>query len=810
MIKNYLKVAWRNLKRQAFFTFLNLSGLAIGIGGVLLIGLYIRDEFSYDKMYEDAEHIYRINVDVKFGGALVNLAESCAPMAETLLNDFPYFEETTRLRNWGAWMLRRPDQTDNIRESQILFADANFFDLFGIPFVQGDVKTALASPHTMVITESVAKKHFGYTSALNQTIMVNDEVAYKVSGVIKDIPNNTFLENRTIFVSMLDHEESRDGAWGNYNFPTYVRLKPGVKEEDFQNALNSLLGRYVIPWAQAYFPGITEEQFLASGNSIQFSYMPVTDIHLYSKQDPELSPVGDIKNIYILSAIGIFLILLASINFMNLSTAYSLKRSREVGIRKALGSEKSGLIWQFLTESNLISFGATMVGIILAAILLPLFNDLANKSMSFPWLDFRFWGLAIVFSLILGFFSGSYPAFFLSAFMPAKVLKGNGERSTGGGKVRNGLVVFQFATSVFLMVSTLVVFRQINYIKTKDLGFHKEQVLVIDEIYSMGNARNTFKEEVMKLPLVQNASLSSYLPTPSSRSSGSMMVEGKMSQEDAINLQQWEVDYDYISVLGLEMVAGRDFDRNFLSDSSALIVNESALKLLHMDAEQALGTRIVDEFNDSGERLLTIIGVVKDFHFQSLRDNIGGLSMKLARNPGSMVVKLQAGDFKSTIDQINQIFKKHAVGQPFNYYFMDDAFNRTFQAEQRLGRIFVVFTILSIIIACLGLFGLAAFNAERRIKEIGVRKVLGASISQIVARLSLDFLKLVGLAVLIAVPLSWYAMHKWLEDFTYRTSLSFWIFIAAAGGAVVISILTISFQSIKAALVNPVQSLKSE
>lgn len=810
MINNYLKIAWRNLKKQPFFTFLNITGLTVGVTGVILIGLYIRDEFSYDTMFKDASHIYRINANVKFGGGNENLAECSSPVAETLLKDFPHVEATTRLRNWGVWMFRREDKVDNIKESNIIFADYNFFDFFGIRFLEGDAATALKEPHTLVITTSVAQKHFGNESALNKILMVNDQTSYKVTGVIDDLPRNSFLQNRTVFVTMEDNEESKEGKWGNFNFPTYVRLKDGSDTDDLQTALNTLLGKYIIPWAQNIYPGITEEQFIASGNAVNFSPMPITDVHLYSKQSPELSPVSDIKNIYILGAIGLFLILLASINFMNLSTAYSLKRSKEVGIRKALGSEKKSLIGQFLTESVLITSFAVGFSVLLAALLLPFFNELADKQMSFPIADFKFWLSIFGFTLILGIFSGSYPAFFISGFIPVKVLKGSGEKSLGGGKVRNGLVVFQFATSVFLIVSTLVVFRQLNYIKSKDLGFEKEQILVIDDIYSLEEKRQTLKSEVKQFPFVQTASLSSYLPTPSARSSGTLMIEGKTNQEDAINAQQWEVDFDYISTLGLEMVAGRAFDPAFASDSTAMVVNESTLKLMGLDAESAIGVRMVNEFNENAAAFYTIVGVVKDFHYQSLRDHIGALTMTIARDPGSLLVKLKPGQFEQGIQQIKGVWQNLAVGQPFNYYFLDDAFNNSYRAEQRLGKIFVVFTILSLIIACLGLFGLAAFNAEKRIKEIGVRKVLGASVGQIVTTLSLDFMKLVFVSVLIAAPLSWYAMSKWLEGFTYRTSISIWVFGIAAGVALLISLATVSFQSIKAAVVNPVKSLRSE
>ena len=811
MIKNYLKIAWRNLKKQPFFTFLNVTGLAIGMTGALLIGLYIHDELSYDTMFADAEHIYRINVDVKFGGAEENLAEGPAPLAATLKQDYPVIEDVTRLRAWGSWMLRKAEADENVKEDNITFADANFFDLFGIPFLAGDATTALKEPNTLVLTQQLAVKHFGKTDVVGQSLLINDTDVYRITGVIEDMPKNSMFQNRSLFISMLNQEESKSDSWGNHNFPTFVKLKSGAKKEDLQLVLDQLLGKYVIPWAQVVFPGMTQEQFEAAGNYLNYSFMPITDVHLYSHQSPELSPTGDINNIYILGAIGLFLILLASVNFMNLSTAYSLKRAKEVGIRKTLGSEREGLIAQFLTESGMVSFIALLIAIVLTFILLPFFNNLSGKTLSIPFLSPLFWTLICVLSLVLGLLSGSYPAFFLSRFLPARVLKGGGEKSVGGGKIRNTLVVFQFATSVFLMVCTLVVYQQINYIRNKDVGFQKEQMLVINDLYNFPGSKETFKKEVRNLPLVDEASLSSYLPTPSSRSSGTLMIKGRGSTDDAINAQQWEVDFDYIQTLGLQMVAGRNFDPSLASDSSAIVINESTVKLLNTNNPgEVIGKQLTDDFSQEEVKTYTIIGVVKDFNYQSLREGIGALALKIGSNPGKLLVRLQPGDFSKTINDVKSLWTTMAKGQPFNYYFMDDSFIETYEAEQKLGRIFISFTILSIIIACLGLFGLAAFNAEKRVKEIGVRKVMGASVFQLVTHLSFDFLKLVSLGIIVALPVGWVAMNKWLEDFSFRTDISVWIFVFAAGISVLISLLTVSYQSIKAAVVNPVKSLRSE
>lgn len=811
MFKNHLKIAWRSLKKQPFFTFLNTFGLAIGMAGGLLISLYIYDELSFDKMFVDANRIHRVNADIKFGGEDRKFAVTPAPMAETVDNDFSEVELVTRFRTRGSALVRKTGSEVNVKELQTTFADSTFFEMFGIALITGDKNTALKAPNTLVMTKTAAEKHFGIKDAIGQSLLLNNSETFTVTGVIDDLPKNSFLRDYSIFMAMAGYEDSRVVNWASNNYQTFIKLIPAANIGDIQQPLQNFLGKYVIPGVQHYLPGITEEQFKAAGNHLIYSTIPLTDIHLRSDRVAEISGNNDIKSIYILSFIAIFLIVLACVNFMNLSTAQSLKRAKEVGIRKTLGSNRNDLIRQFLVESGLVAFGSLLLAVLTAILVLPYFNDLADKDISIPYSNPLFWLSLLLGGLVLGLFSGSYPAFFMSKFIPVKVLKGVGGNSLGGGNIRNGLVIFQFAISVFLIIGTLVVYQQLSYIQNKELGFSKDQVLIVNDVFTIGEKMSSFKEEVKKLGFVKNATLSSYYPTPSNRSDSTFAPEeGATDQENALSMQTWGVDYDYVATMDFKIIAGRDFDRSFKSDSTSIIINESAVATIGVSPNEAIGKRYTPDMGAENPDYYNIIGVVKDFHFSPFREDIEALSLHLTERAGSMAIKLEAGSFKNAITSIEGIWNTLAPGQPFDYYFMEDSFNDTYKAEQRLSRIFFIFTTLSILIACLGLFGLAAFNAEKRTKEIGIRKVLGASVGQISYKLSIDFLKLVFISILVSLPIGWYAMNKWLEDFSYRIEIGWWVFALAALLAVSIAIATVSYQSIKAAIVNPIKSLRTE
>lgn len=781
------------------------------MAGALLISLYIYDELTYDTMFKDADRIYRINADIKFGGDARKYAVSPAPMADALQSDFSEIEVVTRFRTRGSALVRKADAEANVKEEQTTFVDATFFEMFGIELLAGDPTTALKNPNSIVMTRTAAEKHFGVTNAVGQDLILNNEEPFTVTGVIEDLPNNSFLRDYSLFEAMAGNEDAQTVNWGSNNYQTFFKLIPSADVESIKEPLQGFLGKYLIPWAQSFMPGITEEQFAAAGNYLIYSTIPLTDIHLSSNLVAEMSSNNDMQSIYILSFIAVFLVVLASVNFMNLSTAQSLKRAKEVGVRKTLGSNKRDLVRQFLVESGLISFISLLLALVLAVSALPFFNELADKDISLPFLSPFFWLILFGGVIVLGLFSGSYPAFFMSRFIPVNVLKGGGQSSVGGGKIRNSLVVFQFAISVFLIISTLVVYQQLKYIQSKDLGFSKDQVLVVNDVYTAGSKANSFKEQVKQLSFVKNATLSSFFPTPSSRSDSTFVPEeGLTDQENAVSMQTWGVDYDYVPTMGFEFVTGRNFDENFGNDSTAIIVNETAVKVMKLTPETALGERYSPDFNAENPEFFTIIGVVKDFHFESMKEEIDALSLRLANNAYAMAIKIEAGNFENAVSKIENVWNNIVPGEPFNYYFMDDSFNDSYQSERRLGNIFVIFTVLSIIIACLGLFGLAAFNAEKRVKEIGVRKVLGASVTQISVKLTMDFLKLVGVAILISLPLGWYAMDKWLEDFSYKIDIPWWVFALAALLAISVAVITVSYQSIKASIVNPVKSLRTE
>ncbi len=808
MLKNYLKIAFRNLWKRKGFSAINIIGLAIGLATCLLIMLFVLDELSYDRFNKKADRIYRVDGDIKFGGNHFILAVAPDPMGPTLKKDFPQVEQYVRFRSNGGFVVKKGNE--NVQENNVVYADSTLFDIFTLPMVDGNAATALRQPNTVVITETVARKYFNTSNAAGKTFIINNRHNYTVTGVIKDIPSPSHF-NFDFFVSMASLEESRKNNWVSNNFNTYIVLREGADPKKLEAQFDALVEKYVGPQVKALM-SIDMNEFRKSGNYQRHLLTPLTNIHLHSNKVAELGVNSSIQYVYIFSAIAFFILLIACVNFMNLSTARSANRAREVGVRKVLGSLKNNLVKQFLTESILISCIALVVALALVAAMLPYFNQLAAKNIKLnllanPWL---LPGLLLLV-LITGLLAGSYPAFYLSSFKPIQVIKGKLAAGFKTSRLRSGLVVFQFAISIILIIATIVIYKQLHFIQSHKPGFNRQQVMVIHNSTPLGNKVKAFREEVVKLPGVDNATISGYLPTNNWRNDNPVFADPTLDQKRAVSMQTWDVDEQYIPTLGMEMVAGRNFSKDFPTDSSGIIINEAALRLLGFTDPIGKPLYFMRDLNNKDDvSALHIIGVIKNFNFNTMRQQVTPLALMLNAHNGNIAVRLNSADIHQLVAQIERKYKTMAPAEPFNYSFMDDDFNNLYRTEQRMGVIAVSFSSLAILIACLGLFGLAAYAAEQRTKEIGIRKVLGATVSHITAMLSKDFLRLVVIAAVIAFPVAWWFMHSWLQDFAYRTDISWWVFMMAGIMAALIAVVTVSFQTIKAALMNPIKSLRTE
>ncbi|MDE3182970.1 MAG: ABC transporter permease [Bacteroidota bacterium] len=810
MFKNYLKTAWRSILNSKVYSVLNIVGLAIGLSCFLLISLYVMDELSYDRFYPNSERIYRINSDIRFGGADMRMPVTSDMMGELLKKDYPQVEQYTRIYTFNGDKLIRKGN-DYIDESKVAHVDSTFFDVFQIPVIAGDTRNALDEPNTVVLTASTAKKYFGTTDVVGKTIEVKDEKnpSFKITAVIKDFPENSHF--RFDFLFSMKNVDYQWGQLTSHNFYTYLLLMKGTDYKAFDKNFTTYIDKYVLPQAKQYMNINSMAEFEKAGNKLKYSLIPLTDIHLHSDRQFELSPSGNIQYVYIFSAVALFILLIACINFMNLTTARSANRAKEVGIRKVLGTEKKYLIFQFLTESILMTLLSLTIAVIAVYFVLPLFNNVANKQMALSSLfSPRILPVLITLPVLVGLIAGSYPAFYLSSFRPIEVLKGKLKLGSKSGGLRSILVVFQFATSIILIIGTIVVYKQLHYIQTKDLGYNKNHVLVIDGTGALGNNVQAFKNEVVNMPGVVSGTLSAFLPVAnSSRNDNTWSKDAVMNPANSLDMQNWRVDYDYIKTMGMQVVKGRNFSRDYATDSTAVIINETTAKILGY--KDPIGKQIYTTAQKRDSMIAyTIIGVVKNFNFETLHRTVGPLALRLSNSPYTASFKINTGNVGALISQIKSKWITMAQGIPFSYRFLDDSFNEMYRAEQRAGTIALIFSVLAIFIASLGLFGLATFIAQQRKKEIGIRKVLGASVQGIVQMLSKDFLKLVTVAFVIAVPVAWYGMSIWLHDFAYRINISWWIFIAAGVAAFLIALITVSFQAIRAAMANPVDSLRIE
>lgn len=818
MLKNYLKIAVRNLLSSKLFSSINVFGLSVGMTCCMLLLLYILSETSFDKHQEHAEELYLLRSEnVQSSGEKMDNPRAPAPYAQAIKAEFPEVAQVTRL-----WQNFLEDKTllktavpgkpeKSFYEIKGIHVDSTFFDVFTYHFVEGDAKTSLNDPHSVVLSEDVAHKLFGEESALNQTIRIGGRSGnnedFKVTGVFRDESDRSHIDAR-YFVSIHsgwvgDYLRQPDLDFSHNNmFYTYLRLKPGTSAEKFSKKLPSFIDKYA------------RKDLKIAGFEKKLALLPVKDIHLFSLIDNIVTPTTSTTYLYVLASIALFTLLIACINFMNLATARSAKRAGEVGMRKVMGAGQKGLIGQFLGESMVLTFFALLLATGFVVLFLPAFNQLSDKTLRIealfqPKIVLAFIGLA----LITGVLAGSYPAFYLSVFNPLDVIKGKFVNSVSATTLRRGLVVFQFVISIGLIVATMVIQGQIKFMREQPLGFTKDQQIVI--AFRSKEARQAYtalRNEMLENNQISAASGTSYYPGILNPSDMAVFLPGQSVNEDGL-VKTNAVAADFMKTMDFKLAAGRMFSADFPADTNnKIIVNEATLRKFAIPLDKAIGQKLNFDMEENAIGSLEIIGVVKDFHFEDLHKTIEPYAFFLNAdtNFNYMIAHVNTKDVSKVLPFLQAKWKALIPDEPFSYTFLNEDFQRNYAADARTSRIVNSFTFISILISCLGLFGLAAFAAQQRIKEIGVRKVLGASVPSIVALLSGDFIKLVIISILIATPLTWYVMEKWLQDFAYSIKMEWWMFALAGILAIGIAIITVSSQAIKAALTNPVKSLKSE
>ncbi|MEO5999335.1 MAG: ABC transporter permease, partial [Chitinophagaceae bacterium] len=717
MFKNHLKIAFRSLVRNKAFSIINISGLAIGLATCLIIMLFVQDELSYDRFNEKADRTVRVIFRGTVQGQKMNEPNVMPPTAQTLKKDYPEVLEATRIRYYGRPRIMYGEQT--FRDNSFAFVDSNFFQVFSIPFLKGDPKTALSQPNSIVVSKTLAHKYFGDKDPIGKVLtFIDGNTTCKITGLVDDVPENSHF-HFDLFASMSSLDEARNNSWMVSEFYTYLVLPSGYNYKTLEAKLPKFVEKYIGPQFLQEM-GMSLDQYHKKGNDIGLYLQPLTDIHLHSNFAYDLGTPGDIRYVYIFAAIAIFMLFIACINFMNLSTAGASRRSREVGIRKVLGSLKQELVKQFLVESILVSTISLILAVGLVYLALPVFNSLADKTLTLQLLSHTYvMPLLILVALITGLLAGSYPAFFLSSFNPVAVLKARFTTSKKTSGLRSGLVVFQFFISIILIISTTVVQQQLGYIQHKKLGYDKEQVLVLPDTWMLGKKEEIFRQQLLQDPRVVSVSASGYLPAGPSYNNN-FFVNPDDNPTQMYKTLRYDVDYDYIPTLGMEMVTGRNFSRDFATDSSGIIINETAAKAFGWGMN-APGHSITHSSNFD-MKTYKVIGVVKDFHFKSLHELISPLLMVIGQNSGTLIVKTKTKDLPGLLTEMDNRWKKLTSEAPFSYSFLDERFKNIYQSEQKTGTILGIFAGLTIFVACLGLFGLATFTAEQRTKEIGIRK----------------------------------------------------------------------------------------
>ncbi|MCC6460648.1 MAG: ABC transporter permease [Saprospiraceae bacterium] len=806
MYRNYLKIAWRNLWRHKSVSLINLLGLAIGIATCWLILLFVQHELSFDRFHQHADRIARVYFSGTVQGERMNEAHVMPPVAQTLKASFPEVEDATRLRVGGSPRVRVGAQA--FRDGALAFVDPNFFSVFSLPFRNGKAQTALQEPHSVVLSQTTAARYFGGAEPLGQLVRLDDDpTPYKVSGVMADVPANSQFQFE-LLASMAGLEEARDPSWMRSEFFTFLLLREGASLPALEAKLPQVVETHMGPQFQASM-GLSLAQFREKGNSIGLHLQALTDIYLHSDFAYDLGTHGDIRYVWIFGAIAAFMLLIACINFINLSTAGAARRAREVGIRKVIGSRQGELVRQFLLESTLMASLSLVLAFGLLQTALPLFQRLTGIPLAFdllatPWLL----PALLLFGWGTGVLAGAYPAFFMSAFQPGAVLKSRflpGKNSLG---LRNGLVVFQFFLSLTLITCTLVVYQQLHFMGTTPLGYDKEAVLILPDAGVLGPQAEPFRQQVRQDPRVQQLSTSGYLPAGPSYNNNFFLFADQQDQQ-MVKTLRYDVDEQYLPTLGIQLAAGRNFSKDFPTDTAAILINETAARAFGWGAN-ALGHTLTAQLRSAEDRkTYQVIGVVRDFHFRSLHEQISPLVLVTGNQQGPAILKVQPKDISGLLASLQTRWSQ-LTDEPFAYSFLDERVQATYQAERHFGLILGIFAALTIFVACLGLLGLAIFTAGQRTKEIGIRKVLGATTAGIVRLLTRDFLRPVLLALVLAAPVAYTCMQRWLEDFAYRIDVHWSVFAIAGVLAVLVAFLTVGVQSLRAALANPVQSLKSE
>lgn len=808
MFKYYFKLSWRNLVRQKVYSSIKIGGFALGIAATLLIALFVQDELSYDQSYTSQQQIFRVLNESTHPEHLERWSSFPPPVKPALENEFPEIELVGRMINFdwfdaGNNQFRPVESKTNIYEEGFVYADPELLDILEIPMVYGD-HSALNNPNSMVISRAKADKYFPGQDPVGQQIVLNENMdrVYSIGGVMENPPSNSFFQF-DFLITLTDREfwNGEQTSWGSWNYSVFLKLKQGADYQLLEEKLLLIRDDYIIPYNKERGDQRAEDM----AQYYRFDVQPVDEIHLYSDKTHDNLKHGDISIVWLFGAIAVFILLLACINFINLSTAKSANRAREVGMQKVLGSLKSEIIRQFLTEAFLYTSIAFVIGLLIVFLTLPFFNSMADKSLFIPWGEWWLIPGLLGFLLVISIFSGLYPSFYLSTFQPIQILKGNLSHGAKNSNFRGSLVVFQFATSIILIICTIVTYRQMDFILNKKIGFDKDQVMLIQGANTLSSQSESFKNELMTLPSVTSVSYTDFLPITGTRRDGnSFWKEGKRKIDKGVGAQKWRVDEDYLKTMGMKLVQGRNFSSKMASDSTAIIINESMAK------ELALENPIDEIITNGFESDFHIIGVVEDFHFDSFKREVGPLSLAYGGSGSIMIVKFNADQPEQMLSQVNDVWEVFMPNQSIRYTFLDDSYARMYDQVSRTGKVFTLFAVLAIVVACLGLFALSAFMVEQRGKEISVRKVLGASITQIFGLLTSNFLKLVLISIVIAAPVGWFLMRQWLDDYAYHIDITWDVYVIAGLVSLIISLLTISSESLKAGLINPVKKLRSE